>query len=90
LIIESILIVAFALGLDFAVGDPKNKFHPTAWIGKLVSILTPHAKKSEKLGDPNLGKCGRYSPGSKKATGTKMGSKRGLPGLASNGNFASE
>jgi len=50
LIIESILIVAFALGLDFAVGDPKNKFHPTAWIGKLVAILTPHAKKSEKLG----------------------------------------
>lgn len=50
MIIESILIVAFALGLDFAVGDPKNKFHPTAWIGKMVAILTPHAKKSKKLG----------------------------------------
>ena len=50
MIIESILIVAFALGLDFAVGDLKNKFHPTAWIGKLVAMLTPHAKKSEKLG----------------------------------------
>jgi len=45
LIIELILIVAFALGLDFAVGDPKNKFHPTAWIGKLVAILTPPCKK---------------------------------------------
>ncbi|MFB5610976.1 MAG: cobalamin biosynthesis protein [Nitrosopumilaceae archaeon] len=50
MIIESILIVAFALGLDFAVGDPKNKFHPTAWIGKLIAKLTPFAKNSEKIG----------------------------------------
>ena len=50
MIIESILIVAFALGLDFAVGDPKNKYHPTAWIGKLIAKLTPFAKNSEKVG----------------------------------------
>jgi len=54
LIIESILIVFFALILDFTVGDPRNKFHPTAWIGSLIAKLTPHAKNSsenlEKLG----------------------------------------
>jgi len=36
------------------VGDPRNKFHPTAWIGSLIAKLTPHAKNSsenlEKLG----------------------------------------
>lgn len=54
MIIESILIVFFALILDFIVGDPRNKFHPTAWIGSLIAKLTPHAKNSsehlEKLG----------------------------------------
>jgi len=50
LIFESILIVSLALGLDFAVGDPKSKFHPTAWIGTLIAKLTPFAKNNEKLG----------------------------------------
>jgi adenosylcobinamide-phosphate synthase len=54
LIIESILIVFFALVLDFTVGDPRNKFHPTSWIGSLIAKLTPHAKNLsenfEKLG----------------------------------------
>jgi len=50
LIIESILIVAFALGLDITMGDPKNKYHPTSWIGRLIAKLTPLAKKSEKVG----------------------------------------
>ncbi len=50
MIFESILIVSLALGLDFAVGDPKSKFHPTAWIGTLIAKLTPFAKNSEKLG----------------------------------------
>jgi adenosylcobinamide-phosphate synthase len=54
LIIESILVVFFALILDFTVGDPRNKFHPTAWIGSLIAKLTPYTKNSsenlEKLG----------------------------------------
>lgn len=54
MIAESILIVFFALVLDFAVGDPRNKFHPTAWIGSLIAKLTPYTKHSsenlEKLG----------------------------------------
>jgi len=54
LIVESILVVFFALVLDFAVGDPRSKFHPTAWIGSLIAKLAPHTKHSsenlEKLG----------------------------------------
>jgi len=54
LITESILVVFFALVLDFAVGDPRNKFHPTAWLGSLIAKLTPYTKNSsenlEKLG----------------------------------------
>lgn len=54
MIAESILVVFFALVLDFAVGDPRNKFHPTAWLGSMIAKLTPHTKNSsenlEKLG----------------------------------------
>jgi len=50
LIIESIMIVVFALALDFVTGDPKSKHHPTAWIGSLIAQLTPNAKKLGKLG----------------------------------------
>jgi adenosylcobinamide-phosphate synthase len=54
MIIESLVIIAFALGLDFVFGDPKSKYHPTAWIGILIAKLTPLAKNQsahvEKLG----------------------------------------
>ena len=54
MILEPIVIVAFALGMDFVFGDPKNKYHPTAWIGTLIAKLTPLAKNQnmyvEKLG----------------------------------------
>ena len=54
MIIESIVIIAFALGLDFVFGDPKSRYHPTAWIGTLIAKLTSLAKNKneyvEKLG----------------------------------------
>jgi adenosylcobinamide-phosphate synthase len=54
MIIESITIIFFALVIDFTLGDPKNKLHPTAWIGSLIAKLTPSLKNSsenlEKLG----------------------------------------
>ena len=50
MIIESIMIVVFALALDFVAGDPKSKHHPTACIGSLIAQLTPNAKKLGKLG----------------------------------------
>jgi len=54
LLVESILVVFFALVLDLTLGDPRTKFHPTAWIGSFIAKLTPHTKNSsenlEKLG----------------------------------------
>jgi adenosylcobinamide-phosphate synthase len=54
MIIESITILFFALVIDFTLGDPKNKFHPTAWMGTLLGKFTPSLKNSsdnlEKLG----------------------------------------
>jgi len=44
MILESVVIVGFALLLDFLVGDPKTKYHPTAWIGKLIASLVPFTK----------------------------------------------
>jgi len=46
MILESVVIVGFALLLDFLVGDPKTKYHPTAWIGKLVASLVPFTKSN--------------------------------------------
>lgn len=39
MILIPILAVLFALSIDFAFGDPKNKFHPTVWIGTLIGKL---------------------------------------------------
>ena len=54
MILESILIIGIALVLDLSFGDPKNKYHPTAWIGGFIAKLTPFAKNQnpsmEKLG----------------------------------------
>ena len=49
MIIESLSIIFFALLLDFTLGDPKNKYHPTAWIGSLIAKLTPFCKNSSDL-----------------------------------------
>ena len=54
MIIESILVVIFAIILDFIFGDPKNKFHPTSWIGTLIAKLVPFVKnESPKLEKDN-------------------------------------
>ena len=46
MILESVVIVGFALLLDFLVGDPKTRYHPTAWIGKLIASLVPFTKSN--------------------------------------------
>lgn len=49
MILVTILAIVFAIAIDFTVGDPKNKFHPTAWIGILIGKLIPIARNdSEK------------------------------------------
>lgn len=54
MILESILVVGIAMILDFTFGDPKNKYHPTAWIGGFIAKLTSIAKNQnpviEKIG----------------------------------------
>ena len=44
MILESLVIVGFALLLDFLVGDPKTRYHPTAWVGKLIASIVPFTK----------------------------------------------
>jgi len=36
---EIILILALAVALDLALGDPPNAVHPVAWMGKVISFL---------------------------------------------------
>ncbi|MBI5146232.1 MAG: cobalamin biosynthesis protein [Thaumarchaeota archaeon] len=54
MILAPILIVFSALAIDLAFGDPKNKFHPTAWVGAIVARFVPFAKNQnqtrEKIG----------------------------------------
>ena len=54
MLIESILIIGFAIILDLVVADPRNRYHPTAWIGRFISNLVPLFKSedsnSEKFG----------------------------------------
>ena len=53
MILLPLLAVVLAICIDFALGDPKNKFHPTVWvgtiIGKLVLVSRGHSPKTEKL-----------------------------------------
>jgi len=57
MIIESLLIIGFALLLDFKFGDPKNKYHPTAWIGSFLAKLTPIAKNDNSTIEKFGGVC---------------------------------
>ena len=38
MILESVIIIGFAILLDLILGDPKNRYHPTAWIRNLIGI----------------------------------------------------
>jgi len=48
MILVTILAVVFAIVIDFTLGDPKNKFHPTVWIGTLIGKLVPIAKNNQQ------------------------------------------
>ena len=54
MILESIVIIGFAILLDLVFGDPKNRYHPTAWIGMLIGTITTRMKNEnytvEKVG----------------------------------------
>jgi len=36
---ETIIVIASAVVIDVALGDPPNAFHPVAWMGKVISLL---------------------------------------------------
>ena len=57
MIMESLLVVGFAILLDFKFGDPKNKYHPTAWIGSLIAKLTPLVKNDHAIIEKFGGMC---------------------------------
>ncbi len=54
MILESIVVIGFAILLDLFFGDPRNRFHPTAWIGNLIGTITTRMKNEnntlEKFG----------------------------------------
>ena len=54
MIVESVIVAALALVLDIAFGDPKSRYHPTAWIGTILAVLVPlipnHNDTTERLG----------------------------------------
>lgn len=37
---DIIIILALALAIDLAAGEPPNSWHPVAWLGRLISLLT--------------------------------------------------
>jgi adenosylcobinamide-phosphate synthase len=57
MIIVPVLIVVGAIALDFAFGDPKNKYHPTAWVGALIARLVPFAKGKSQTAEKIGGFC---------------------------------
>lgn len=54
MIFVPILILFSAITIDLIFGDPKNKLHPTAWVGAVIARLVPFAKNQnqtrEKIG----------------------------------------
>lgn len=49
MIFESISIIGFAILIDLIFGDPKNRYHPTAWIGTLIAKFAPLAKHQNSI-----------------------------------------
>ena len=47
------IALLFAILIDLVLGDPPNKYHPTAWIGRAINIIKPRLKdedgKREKI-----------------------------------------
>ena len=54
MILESIIVIGLAILLDLALGDPKNRYHPTVWIGNLIGTITTRMRNENK----NLEKFG--------------------------------
>ncbi|MDH2907864.1 MAG: cobalamin biosynthesis protein [Candidatus Nitrosotalea sp.] len=51
MILIPIIAVMFALALDLIFGDPKNRYHPTVWMGKLIGKSIPYVKSQNPITD---------------------------------------
>jgi adenosylcobinamide-phosphate synthase len=40
-LISLILALAAGIGLDFSFGDPRNRYHPVAWLGRAIGVFVP-------------------------------------------------
>lgn len=40
--------LALGILLDLVFGDPKNRYHPVSWLGKLIEYITPNLKHSRE------------------------------------------
>ena len=49
MIFEFVLVVGLAISIDLIFGDPKNQYHPTAWIGILIANITPFARNQNMI-----------------------------------------
>ncbi|OGO45469.1 MAG: cobalamin biosynthesis protein CobD [Chloroflexi bacterium RBG_16_60_22] len=47
---EILIILALAVAIDLALGDPPNAFHPVAWMGKVISLLSKIGLKLNPAG----------------------------------------
>ncbi len=47
---EIIPILALAIAIDLALGDPPNAFHPVAWMGKVIAFLEKGGFKFNQVG----------------------------------------
>ncbi len=57
MIAESASIVFLALLLDLAFGDPRSRYHPTAWTGALIARLAPRARGPSRAHERLAGAC---------------------------------
>lgn len=42
--ISLVLALAGAVGVDLALGDPPNRYHPVAWLGRIIGAAVPKLK----------------------------------------------
>lgn len=42
------IVLTLAILLDMILGDPINRYHPTAWIGNVIAYLKPKLKSEER------------------------------------------
>ena len=53
-----IIAVIIALVLDLVFGDPKNRYHPTVWIGRIIGKIIPYTRSQNPTNEKINGTLG--------------------------------